>query len=722
MTPLPNVTDTLDSPQASFQPFRGSAASSPTSSSRHSQHNQDHQVHSRTGDPSSISFESQGDLPRQIILASFVPRVACFASEDTDDIAEEKGFPGGFYNLLRPFAEHVQGKVVIRDSVGASKAWDNFGIRIIQYSERFRRDAASVGQLDVDQNGEFVEEQSPVDGTEGSLDAMLHHILRSVRGIQHAHVNPSIADRLQGRGDGLPASGYVCYLRKLFSGAVQVPYETFSHPVACIIAVSSRSAAPLEKIRQLYSASGRGNNAIPPWVGVDYLRYYVLVHDEDRDDIIKSTALFDLMKRHFGLHCFLLRIRSLRCGSPDSESLQSPECQRVAAAEQLAEVNEAGYPCASTSEGFIFESDSLAIKSFIREMVTQSIVPFMESRVVAWNEQMASKRRGIGGRFMSLSKRWAGLGSTRGANPTTSTTPSFTNSNFDSSRGYYLPESPEAIMRQLADYAFMLRDFKMAFSTYDALRTDFSNDKAWSYHASANELASVSYLLIPQTLSIRIRSEVVDQKVEAALYSYITRCSLPLGAVRCILLIIELLIGREGGAAEGAAKWAIKALELGILSAIPQALMTGRISDFHKSQQGLGLKRLGSRKRQTAFWNTLASLLWTRLGKAELAGSRLRRAQAAMNSLGNQSIALPFPTMSLLSSRLRSKGTELGYEDGLSIRLDPVSSSEYAKGLVLDLTERPMYQERSPKFDSADAAGFSAIEAHHPDFEPAPSR
>ncbi|KAL8699135.1 MAG: hypothetical protein Q9224_001544 [Gallowayella concinna] len=715
MTPLSNVTDASDSPLASIQPSPASAASSPRS---------EHQAHSDFRSSSSVSFESQSDLPQQTILASFAPRVACFASEDTDDIAKEKGFPGGFYSLLRPFGEHVQGKVVIRDSVGASKAWDHFGIRFIQYLGRSQRDAPSGGQLHLDQtqNSEVREEQSSVHGTESSLDAILHQTLRSVRDIQHALVIINVADRLKGRDHGSPASGYVCYLRELLSEAVQVPYETFSHPVACIIAVSSRSSAPLEKIRQLYSASGRGNNAIPPWVGVDYLRYYVLVHDENRDDITKSTALFDLMKRHFGLHCFLLRIRSLPCVGLNSETVQSPKCQWMTAAEQLAEMGEAGYPSASSSGRFIFESDSLAIKTFVREMVTQSIVPFMESRIVTWNEQVASKRKGIGGRFMSLSKRWTGFGTNRGANATTGTTQSLNNSNFDTARGYYLPESPEAIMRQLADYTFMLRDFKVAFSTYDALRTDFSNDKAWSYHASANELTSASYLLIPQTLSIKSRSEVVDQKVEAALYSYLTRCSLPLGAARCILLNVELLIGRGAGAAEDATKWAIKSLELGVLSAIPQALMTERVADFHQSQRRSGLKRLGSRERQTAFWNTLACLLWTRLGEPGPASSRLRHAQTAMNSLGYRATALPFPTMSLLYSKLRLGGTELGYEDESSTRPGPVSSSEHAKSLVLDLNERPMYQERSQTFHSADAAGFSAVEANHPDFGTAPSR
>lgn len=369
----------------------------------------------------------------------------------------------------------------------------------------------------------------------------------------------------------------------------------------------------------------------------------------------------------------------------------------------------------------IFDSDAVAIRSFIREIVTQSIVPFMESRVVTWNDQVASKRRGIGGRFMSLSKRWTGFGATRSPNATTGTSPSSSSSNFDSARGYYLPESPEAIMRQLADYTFMLRDFKMAFSTYDSLRADFSNDKAWAYHAAANELASVSYLLIPQTLNNRSRSEMVDLKVDAALYSYLTRCSLPFGAVRCLALTIELLIGRGAGAAEDAARWAIKFLELGVLHSIPQALITERIADIQQSQQGSGLSRLGSRKRQAAFWRTLASSLWIKLGEPALATSRLHQARTIMDSLDYQASDSPFSSMRLLYARLGLKESALEYEDELPTELDPISTNFQAKGSVSDLDERPTYQDRFQSIYSVDAAGFSAVEVSHPDFEPAPS-
>ena len=40
-------------------------------------------------------------------------------------------------------------------------------------------------------------------------------------------------------------------------------------------------------------------------------------------------------------------------------------------------------------------------------------------------------------------------------------------------------------MRKLADFAFMLRDWKLAHSTYDIVRKDFANDKAWKYAAGA---------------------------------------------------------------------------------------------------------------------------------------------------------------------------------------------------------------------------------------------
>ncbi|KAL8705163.1 MAG: hypothetical protein Q9201_001700 [Fulgogasparrea decipioides] len=663
-----------------------------------------HPTSTRSSSPAfSKDYIGDSDGLRQTILASFAPRVAFFASEDTDDIAREKGISAGFYSLLRPFGECVPGKVTIRDSVGASKAWDDFGIRLIQYGENSQVAASSVGHNNkVHSSGEisFKSVSSATYDLPNPIDAVLSHSLGSAAEAVQGLAQARASNDLQHLGPSAPTSTHDLYLRKLLSETPQVPYEAFSHPVASIIAVSSRSPEPLEKIRQLYSASGHGNTAIPPWVRADYLRYYVLVHDEDHDDITNSTALFDLMKRHFGLHCYLLRVRSERCVRSDQDVVPLPICRWMPAAEDLAEIE---------------KPDAVAIKSMIREMLTQSIVPFMESRIVTWNDQVTSKRRGIGGRFMSLSKRWTGFGSLKSPNSTTAANQSMSNSNFDADRGYYSPEAPEAIMRQLADYALMLRDFKLAFSTYDSLRTDFSNDKAWAYHASASELAVVSFLLMPQTLSTRSRSEVVNQKLDAALYSYLTRCSMPVGAVRSLVLVIELLAERRSGAAEDAVKWAIRLLELGILNPIPQILITERVADVHRLRSGGGTLGLASRKRQAAFWSILASMLWVKLDMSALAGACLGGARSMMSGLVHGVDDFPFPSMRLLYGELEQNVSRSKGDPALNFDLSPVGDNSDEP--VDEANERPNEQFISTiTLEPADAGGFSAIGVNHPEF------
>ncbi|KAL8723524.1 MAG: hypothetical protein Q9225_000159 [Loekoesia sp. 1 TL-2023] len=701
-----------------------SVAPSVRSSSRHSQSNREPEAFYGVRSLSPLHSKAPSEDLRETILASFSPRVAFLASEDTDDIAKEKGFARGFYNLLRPFGEQVLGKVVVRDSVGASKAWENFGIRLIQYEQVPRAAALSTDheqskQQDDSQaiGGEIPHSPSLSAETEGKdpVDAILNHSLRSARTRAHDPFDENGDHVRELQAPGKSSSAYLLYLRKLLSEAFQGPYETFSHPVACIIAVSSRSQGPLETIRQLYSASGRANAEIPPWVGVDYLHYYVLVHDEDRDDVTKSTALFDLMKRHFGLHCYLLRIRSGLCAETDNDSFRMPQSEWRSAAEEQMDLENSDLNSGLDAEEFIFESDATAIRSFIREMVTQSLVPYMESRIVTWNDQVASKRRGIGGRFMSLSKKWTNFGSSKGSNSTTNTGPNPSSSNYDPARGYYLPEAPEAIMRQLADYAFMLRDFKMALSTYESLRTDFSSDKAWLYHASASELAVVSYLLIPQTLSNRSRSEMVDQKLDAALYSYLARCSMPSGAVRALILTFELLIGRGPAAADDATKWATRLLDLGILTPLQQALITERVSDVHGMQSGLGLLGLGSRRRHALLWNTLVSKLWVKLDRPVQASFRLQEARTIMEGLSYAPDDIPFPTMAPLFSIIAKEARWTRSETVL--QLSSTTTGNHDDNTMYETNERLGQNVLPVEPGAADAGGFSTIDADHSGFD-----
>jgi len=142
--------------------------------------------------------------------------------------------------------------------------------------------------------------------------------------------------------DSTTSPFHLLYLRRLLSGLPMTPHETFSHPVACIMAVSSRHPDPIEEFRQLAVNTTTGVERLPQWVNNDYLRYYVLIHDEEHDDVSRSTTIYEQMKRHFGLHCHLLRLRSNLCVPTDDGAVRLQACEWMSAAEELSEIQKRG--------------------------------------------------------------------------------------------------------------------------------------------------------------------------------------------------------------------------------------------------------------------------------------------------------------------------------------------------------------------------------------------
>ncbi|KAI0396019.1 ER-golgi trafficking TRAPP I complex 85 kDa subunit-domain-containing protein [Xylariaceae sp. FL0594] len=571
------------------------------------------------------SGDSPGD-PLNLILRAFVPHVAIYASEDTDNLLKEKGFDDGLWELLRPFGERIQGKVIIRDSNGSSRAYEDYSLRFVPYGHGIAQPGAggaTMRDTPTPRNGmsETQNEPAPiakagnaVSEVEAVVDRHLAYAEGSFFGAYHDPLNHGI-------DVNEPSPYYALYLRRLLSGLPLTPHETFAHPVACVMAISSRNQAPIETLRHLYAETSTGDRRLPNWVDQEYLRYYVLVHDEEKDDITRSVSLFEQMKRNLGLHCHLLRIRGTRSLATDDDSIPLPRCEWMSAAEELAALKKSeDNEVYDDPTKYIFESDATAIRTFIREMVTQSIIPTMERHVSVWNDQVASKRRGLAGKFVGLTRRW-GFGSTSKSSGTGSSS-----GNYDS-LGFYRSDTPEAIMRKLADYAFMLRDCKLAYSTYEILRGDFSNDKAWRYHAAANEMAALSLLMTPQNLSSKTRAETVDAMLEAAYYSYLTRCSAPYGAIRSLALGMELLRLRGGSSVDDAARWGVRLLESKVLGPAGDALIKERLAACYASKQGMSSSQgvvWGGRRRKAALWSVLASDAW-------LAQQRYVQAQQCLN-------------------------------------------------------------------------------------------
>lgn len=296
----------------------------------------------------------------------------------------------------------------------------------------------------------------------------------------------------------------------------------------------------------------------------------------------------------------------------------------------------------------------------------------MERSISTWNEQILSRRRGLSGRFMSLSKRWTPFGSSRNS---ASASPS-SNSNYDSLQGFYRPDAPEAIMRRLADYCFMLRDWKLALSTYDILRTDFQNDKAWRHYAGANEMAALSALMAPTPMSSKNRSENIDTWIEAASYSYTDRqrSAAPYYALRTLALSTELLRLRGSSAADDAARWGTRILETGLVGSVGHALVTERISACYSIRTGIGTYRLGNRRRKAALWAVLAAESWWRLQRSQQAEKSLDAALRLYNTRAESreggAVRLPFDDMQRFIDELRQQilGLRLANQGYVGVR------------------------------------------------------
>jgi hypothetical protein len=246
----------------------------------------------------------------------------------------------------------------------------------------------------------------------------------------------------------------------------------------------------------------------------------------------------------------------------------------------------------------------------------------MERLCAQWNEQVATRRKGLSGRLLSVGKRW-GFGLGRNSNTPVSAVGS---SNYDSLQGFYRPDTPEALMRKLGDYAFMLRDFKLAQNTFDVLRSDFEHDKAWKYYAGANEMYLISTMLnIGNPINKRLES--IERWLEGAVHSYVHRCDAPFYALRTLLLAFEAAKARRSLPVDDASRWAARILDMNLVGPAGAALTMERIASCFAQRQGTGELHLGGRRRKRGFWSVMAADSWAKLGKTVQAEKNLEDAK-----------------------------------------------------------------------------------------------
>jgi hypothetical protein len=119
----------------------------------------------------------------------------------------------------------------------------------------------------------------------------------------------------------------------------------------------------------------------------------------------------------------------------------------------------------------------------------------MSSRIANWDELIANPRRGITGRLFQAGRKYFTTSSGRQSNARTISIPSKTDTCAQINLIVYPYQSPEALMRKLADYSFMLGDYHHAETIYDSIKKDFQSDHASKYYAGAQEMIGLCHLM-----------------------------------------------------------------------------------------------------------------------------------------------------------------------------------------------------------------------------------
>lgn len=223
--------------------------------------------------------------------------------------------------------------------------------------------------------------------------------------------------------------------------------------------------------------------------------------------------MFQKMKTTFGMHSRLLVINSQKYASTEAypASLWSylnevhhqepgPEKDQDSISPSPSSL-ESFHPLEDTSNDsatvtprgqFLSTKDVEGLSAFVREFSTQSVIPFMEKNIANWNETIAASRRGITGRLFSASKKYFNSGA-KAPSPAAGSGGAPT----------YHYSSPEAQLRKLADYAFMLQDYRFALGIYDTVKKDYVNDKA-AKHAAGAQVRFRTFLISVFFISVLV--------------------------------------------------------------------------------------------------------------------------------------------------------------------------------------------------------------------------
>ncbi|RHY42390.1 hypothetical protein DYB34_002027 [Aphanomyces astaci] len=233
------------------------------------------------------------------------------------------------------------------------------------------------------------------------------------------------------------------------------------HPHALLLVVSSTEADPRGTFHQLGAPANLPSVFHDGLYDTNVPKYYLVLHDavETQHTSIDAGAIYrnlNLPPNSGGV----VRINSLSAPVANDVWSHHPYVRGLRPSEEEQPLP---YGC------FLSDDDRLALRTMVWEFGVKFVLPAMEAKLLSLNETVAAVRKGVRN---ALKAWWRKPKETSGT----------------LNRVYlYRFDSIESNMRLLADIAFVIRDYDLAYNMYKLVRDDYKNDKALLHCAHASE-------------------------------------------------------------------------------------------------------------------------------------------------------------------------------------------------------------------------------------------
>ena len=478
---------------------------------------------------------------QQLLLTAYAPKISVVSSASADSIAKEFGDVENVQHLLSYF-----------ESIFAYGSNYNSTINSIPNSINTSANLAGSGCVrfvgDVFQmignNNSNYEELFNLKEFSEELKNYVRVIDTSIEKSSHPPNYTSFKENYN-KISNLQNSIYLKLIALLFLSQNLSSFECFNHPVMQLVVISGKDSK--SEIAELSSSLNSSN--LPKWLDKSSILQHtiILVDQNDTETLQNALKIQEDMKVSLGRRSTVIPLNvesSKVCEDPSAIRLLPSLFRETKFKSKNKEPNVL----------ILGEEAFDSWKRPLQEIISKDLLLFMNSKIKQWNDEVVTPRTSLTGRIFG-GRKWGSSNKSSffsfGSSQSASTSDKENNStkiSYDSTGGYYLAESPEMILRKLADWYFMLGDYKNAYTIYGLVKKNMINDKAYAHLSSLQEYSVFSLLLGAsgksgtgaQPITPKMISSVINPMLDSSFYSYLSRCNLKTCTLRLTIIAAEL--------------------------------------------------------------------------------------------------------------------------------------------------------------------------------------